>query len=259
MSILAFIEGFGFDPFLRGFLVVLAGVIVLMGSVYAIVASNTGLRSGMLIALAGLFGWLFIMGLIWWMYGIGLRGTAPSWNVIELNRGDLSVAALPEARDLEDWRELPASDPARGEAQASVDAFLLESGEFDSIDQYVAVAGFDIGGKPKRASDSVWDRVTNRVTNTLRVTHPTHYALIEVQRVTPESLIVEPGQAPPPKEADPDQPVLSVIMVRDLGHVRRTPAVVTILCGAIFAALCWMLHDRDRRLDRARAEFAAST
>jgi len=257
MTILGFIEGVGFDPFLRGLLVVIAGVIVLMGSIYVIVATNIGIRSGFLISAAGLFGWLFIMTFIWWIYGIGLVGTAPSWNVVELNRGDLTVASLEEARDLDEWRTLSPADPARGEAQASVDAFLLSSGEF-GLGEYIPVAGFDIGGKPKRASDATWDRVTNRVANTLRITHPIHYAVIQVQRVTPESLVVVAGQAPPPKEPDVSQPLVSVIMVRDLGHLRRTPAVSTLLFGVIFGSLCWMLHDRDRRLNEARDQFASA-
>ena len=44
-----------FDPNIRGVLVVLVGVVVLCGSVYLLLATNTGVRNGFLIALAGLF------------------------------------------------------------------------------------------------------------------------------------------------------------------------------------------------------------
>lgn len=74
-----------FDPHIRGVLVVLVGVGVLIGSVYLLLATNTGVRNGFLIAMAGLFGWMFCMGAIWWIYGIGLRGKDPSWHATEIN------------------------------------------------------------------------------------------------------------------------------------------------------------------------------
>jgi hypothetical protein len=97
-----------FDPTIRGLLVVATGVIVLIGSIYLIVATNTGFRLGLLITLAGLLGWCFSMGIIWWIYGIGLRGADPSWidQEINFNRDDpvLSevLAKLPRTEDLPD-------------------------------------------------------------------------------------------------------------------------------------------------------------
>jgi hypothetical protein len=93
-----------FDPNIRGVLVVLVGVVVLCGSVYLLLATNTGVRNGFLIALAGLFGWMFSMGLIWWIYGIGLRGTDPSWIPKEINftRDDAVATQVVQ--------KLPASD-----------------------------------------------------------------------------------------------------------------------------------------------------
>ena len=29
--------------------------------------------------LAALFGWLMLMGVTWWIYGIGLKGPDPTW------------------------------------------------------------------------------------------------------------------------------------------------------------------------------------
>lgn len=74
-----------FDPTIRGILVVLVGVVVLMGSVYMLLATNTGSRTGFLIAGSALFGWCFLMGSIWWIYGIGLKGRDPSWVPLEIN------------------------------------------------------------------------------------------------------------------------------------------------------------------------------
>jgi hypothetical protein len=118
MSVLAAIA---FDPAIRGVLVVATGVIVLVGSVYLLLATNTGVRQGLLITLAALAGWCFTMGIIWWMYGIGLRGEDPTWIEQEINftRDDPvlneKVADLPRTEDLpepaQSWFDLAESDP----------------------------------------------------------------------------------------------------------------------------------------------------
>jgi hypothetical protein len=40
------------------------------------------------------------MGAFWWMYGIGMKGEASHWRVVEINVGDLGQAQNPEARKL---------------------------------------------------------------------------------------------------------------------------------------------------------------
>ena len=120
-----------FDPNIRGVLVVLVGVVVLCGSVYLLLATNTGVRNGFLIALAGLFGWMFSMGLIWWIYGIGLRGTDPSWIAKEINftRDDpvatQVVQKLPRSSDLPDPKtflaDYLAANPDKAEAIAKTE------------------------------------------------------------------------------------------------------------------------------------------
>jgi len=103
-----FFSAISFDPNIRGALVVAVGVVVLCGSVYLLLATNTGVRNGFLIAAAGLMGWMFSMGIIWWIYGIGLRGTDPSWSSKEINfsRSDAVatevVERLPASADLPD-------------------------------------------------------------------------------------------------------------------------------------------------------------
>ncbi len=46
------------DPEIRNILGLLVGIVVLFGSVMLIVGSNTGPRTGVLVVLACLFGWL---------------------------------------------------------------------------------------------------------------------------------------------------------------------------------------------------------
>ena len=62
------------QPELRGILIVIIAVTVLCGSLFMILSTNLGVRLGFLVALAGLFAWMFLMGAIWWSYGKGLLG-----------------------------------------------------------------------------------------------------------------------------------------------------------------------------------------
>ena len=105
LNLLAAIQ---FDPNIRGVLVVLVAVVVLIGSVYLLLGTNIGVRNGFLIALAALFGWMFSMGAVWWIYGIGLKGKDPSWIETEINFSRSSEAInenlnkLPPSSDLPD-------------------------------------------------------------------------------------------------------------------------------------------------------------
>ncbi len=108
IATLNLLAGIGFDPAIRGWLVVLVGVAVLMGSVWLLLVTNSGIRLGTLIALAGFFGWMAIMGLMWWLYGIGYEGDSPSWHTVDINVGNLSASTLDEATELPDRDELLA-------------------------------------------------------------------------------------------------------------------------------------------------------
>lgn len=136
MSVLAAIA---FDPAIRGVLVVATAVVVLPGSIYLIVSTNTGFRQGFLITIAALAGWCFSMGLIWTMYGIGLRGEDPSWIEKEVNfNRDNPVATevvegLPRTEDLPDpaavYAQLISEDPKIQERieEAEGEGFVPES------------------------------------------------------------------------------------------------------------------------------------
>ncbi len=96
------------DPGFKGILVVAVAVLTLCGSIFVILATNSGTRLGLQLALAGLFGWLFVMGIIWTIYGIGYKGPAPSWKVVDTVAGSpaqsrVNVAdSLPLPKDLPD-------------------------------------------------------------------------------------------------------------------------------------------------------------
>lgn len=239
------------DPGLRGILAVAVGVAVLMGSVYLLLSTNLGARLGFLVVVAGLSGWMTLMGFVWAMYGIGYKGTAPHWKVEEVvtsqSAHDLSASHLAKARDLSSWRELPADDPSRGEAQATAGAALTNKDSrvkaFESESDFKVIDAFTVGGKKK-----------NFFNNWVPGPHPPHYSLIQVQAV--QKVDVPFGETPPPAKVDESAPVQSVILVRDLGKLRVPSVLIMLASGIVFAITCNTLHRRDKAAWAARAAAA---
>src|SRR5690606_38747071 len=96
------------------YLALAVGIVVLMGSVYLLLATNVGARLGFTIAAAAFFGWCTIMGGVWWVYGtIGMLGEAPHWEVKEVAYPDTSRSAIEEAHAL-DTSGLPDPDELKG-------------------------------------------------------------------------------------------------------------------------------------------------
>ena len=245
---LATLLALSWKPELRGVIVVMIGFVVLCGSVYLIVGSNVGARLGFLIALSGLFGWMMIMGVIWWVYGIGLTGRTATWKpanpVTIVKDGDLIGAGILNTGDplQEGYIKLPEEDPGRGQAIASADVILQETDTF-AAGEYTALAVYDKGGdRYPKVGDSL---------DFLAFRHEPHYALVEVQANVP--LLTEPGRAPLGAEIDESQPRTYVLMLRDLGTKRQPAIVLTFGSGLILGVLCWLMARRDRTLAANRA------
>lgn len=349
------IAGIGWEPEIRGALTVVVGSTVLMGTVWLLLATNTGVRLGSLIALAGFFAWMFLMGLVWWIYGIGYVGSTPTWELDEFafeSEGDAEIAVddveqvasndgqataielvrrygddqlraevdsvdeaairarLSEANDalpnddprkldddglavavdeaiddahrrnealtltqlaslapdvieqaerdglveFGDWRLVDAAEA--GEAQTAATAALLEEGTFADTTEFVFVNAYQQGGKPRRADNSIWNRFTNRIDRLVTITHPTNHMVVQVQPAIEKETPL--GGSPPFAEADPDEQVLNVILIRNIGDRRLPPALVAITSFLLFVATCLALHQRDRNLRTAEEAFAAA-
>ncbi len=372
MEMLDIIGGLAWDPEFRGFMAVLTGLVVLPGSIWLLVATNSGARLGTLISLSAFFGWMTIMASVWWLYGIGYAGDSPIWEEVEIvegsdSEGHLTFAALDEANQLhsEDlpsahqvviaaadalveqygsnalatlntsgfsaaeatrvtevqvaWQEygvvsvdtltpdqteglstneidqlaldeqaknqdttlselaavapsLLAEDASElggwsllstaeaGEAQASALAMLLGSSEFDFASQgeFKVLDAYTIGGKRGLPDDpDRWDRISTQVRTALTIKHPTRYGIIQIQRVTEESITNLPGQTPKRPEVDVTAPVVSIVMIRNLGNLRLVPALIAIGSLLIFLGLCYMMHERDKLVMARRAAFEA--
>jgi hypothetical protein len=251
------------EPELRGALTVLIGVAVWMGSIYLIVGTNVGARLGLLITLAGLMGWMALMGSVWWIYGIGLQGDLPSWKQVEgrtvIQQVDLlhEAGVLDEPIDLpgdpqgdaqavadqlaeQGWAKLDTSAPEFGQAQSAADAFVIEEEAFAS-GEYAVTAVYEVNPPAESAYPKLFGRDE---LDFIAFWHKPYYTLVEVAPYEP--VFAEPGRAPVTPEVDQDSPRQYVYMIRDLGSERQPAALITIGSTAAFLALCWMLHRRDR-------------
>lgn len=91
---------FQWDPGFRGLLTVVLSVAILCGSVTLILSTNSGARLGFLLSVAGLSGWLFVMGVVWAAYGIGPKGPAPTWKTVNVVQGEPSGSSVETAHQL---------------------------------------------------------------------------------------------------------------------------------------------------------------
>lgn len=305
------LSAMSWDPGFRGLLTVVVGTIILGGSVYLLLATNTGWRLGFLLALTSLAGWMMIMGLVWSMYGIGYQGRVATWKVEEINYNDLTVAntedvrTIPPREDMPDpreiiegndileaqfpddptvrapqlgdllsvdptvaddpamegiaetddgWHLLASADKQTGEAVAAASAYLVDERElYDTTSEFLVLDSWSQGGKEGREGDSTIDRALFKAQRiaTWPLGHPPHEVVVRVQGVVPAEPVA--GQPPPTPVADAEQPVVSVVMVRDLGS-RRQPAIfLTIASAILFGVCCNSLHRRDKLVDQARA------
>jgi hypothetical protein len=242
------------EPELRGLFIVLLAIVILPGSVYLLIATNLGARVGFLIAAAGIFGWMTVMGIVWTVYGIGLKGPAAEWKVQETVVGN--VAESPSAvldGFPKGWHAIPLDSAETAEAAAAADPVLApaadsgKKGIFTSSSDFLPVKAYEKGGERYFPG---WDHPPDF----LAIKHKPHYLALQVQKVVKQATV--PGQAPPKAQPDPSAPVVSVLTVRDLGALRQPAAVTAVSCGTLFVLLVWTLHRRDREAWAKRQEVA---
>ena len=248
---------------LRGILTVIIGVFVLMGSVYFIMLTNMGARLAFLVSFAGLAGWMFLMGAIWWIYGIGLKGADPSWDpvpgrtvlqdpqaLVSSNVLDAPVEVGPEAGPNETaaavqqqfsdegWKVLEPAAASFGQAASAAEVYLIESGTFAGGD-YRVLNVYDIGGER-------YPRLADGAVDFLAFWHKPRHVVVEVAPVIP--VRVEPGRAPAIPQIDEAQPHQYVYMIRNKGSKRQPAGLITVGSLIVFLISAWLLHTRDKRV-----------
>lgn len=277
MSLLAI----GWEPELRGLLTVVMAVVVLVGSIYMILATNMGSRLAFLVVVTGLAGWMMLMGMTWWIYGIGLKGPEPSWaavpgqTIIQDSHALRDAGALDDLPDgleeadtheihelveqqffAEGYIQISEDNPAYGQAQAAASEFLEADGALGA-GQYEVTEVFDIGGEryPMIEAGKL-PGLENDSLDFFAFFHKPHYTVVEVSPLIP--VREEAGRAPAAAEIDENAQKQYVYMVRDLGAKRQPAVVLTLGGGAIFLALCFLLHRREKILNHNLSTAVAS-
>ena len=230
-----------YNPQIKGGLIVLTAMVILPGSVYMVLSTDLGARLGFLVAAAGFMGWMAVMGLVWTVYGIGLKGDPASWKAEGLVQGQVAqsrraaLAGFPKG-----WKSLKLDNPEAADAQAVADEELApapasgKKGPYASSSDYMTVGAYERGGE--------------KYLFTLK--HRPHWLLLQVQRVIKQPPV--PGQPAPKPQADPTQPATSVLLIRDLGSLRVPASRVMLGSLLLFALLVYSLHRRDRIAMAAR-------
>ena len=140
---------FGWAPEIRGIIFVTIGVVALCGSVYLVLGTNLGFRLGFLVAMAGLFGWMLILGWCGWPTPGRLRARPPGTVADVGGRGDRGrrphagqLRGRRAATDLESPRVRPALARRRpglrpGRGGRRRDPRAGDRARFTSTDQYI--------------------------------------------------------------------------------------------------------------------------
>lgn len=238
------------EPQIKGALYVLIAVVVLPGSAYLLLTTNVGSRLGIMLALAGLFGWMSVMGTIWWVYGIGKVGPAATWKPHEIVVGDVAARARGDefAHFPHGWKKVPLDNPQVADAQPVVDGEVVSApgkkGMFSSANDYVPLGAYEKGGKTFGP--------LGLDVRPLNVFHTPHYIALQVQKAVKPPAV--PGQPPPRPVADPAAQPVTVTVIRDLGALRLYPAIFALACLSLFSIVCYRLHRWDREAAARGAE-----
>ncbi len=257
------------EPQIRGVIIIIISVSVLCGSVFLILGTNVGARLGFLLSLSAVAGWMMLMAIVWWAFGLGLKGEDTSWKAMAGQTILLDETATKEAGVIRQDAVIPPASVDPLAASTAIDAALLQNGwgKVDPgaktygpaataggvfVDQdgthktgtYQVINVFDKGGEryPK----------INDTLDFLAFLHKPRWDMIEFAVLRPQR--AEPGRAPATAEVDPTQPHFYVYMIRNLGAKRVPAAEIALGSGIVFFSTCYLLHTRDRRVAVNRAK-----
>jgi hypothetical protein len=252
-------------PTILGVLVVIAAVVLFLGTIYLLLGTNLGARLGFLVAFTGLAGFMVILSLLWCTTASPLntlKGRIPQWKVQE-------VVASPEKSKTSDVHDIKqkrfiAEATEASNVKAAVDAALVTKvstptveytpndnrfAKFADVTKYQILQTWEIGG----SNPQFWKG---------EFTHTPEYAVVQFCQVVDTSQTQPFGLPPLPPQCDNSADAVSgyVVLYRDLGSL-RVPAFVAFGMSLILFILGLLaLHWRERdeqKLEEERAAAAA--
>ncbi|HCB33999.1 MAG TPA: hypothetical protein DEP66_05375 [Acidimicrobiaceae bacterium] len=263
------------DPVLTGYLAVVAAVGMLCGAVYLLLATNLGARLGFLVAWTGLWGWILLMAAVWWVFGIGWKGTDPGWEVTHVTANPASVpvaevqqlaAVGPQQDPPGDW-DVAVDAEALSAASGHIVCTAADPRRLEAVNSCLFTAATDYhvyrvvttGGERYRPLGIPDNALTQYF---LPSRSRDHFAVVQLQPFSPvrqidPNLLDDDGAVVlPVSRVDASAPVYSVVMVRDMGNVRLRPALLTVFAALVFGLGCYHLHRRDQAIWAVRAAVA---
>jgi len=243
-------------PTILGVLVVVAGVVLFLGSTYLLLGTNLGARLGFLVTFTGLAGFLMILTLLWTTSATPLtvlKGRVPQWKVVEVVP-DIAQAKTEAVRGAATAANKATSIDASN-IKSAVDAALITKvstptvevspndnrfAKFEQVTDYQVLETYVIGG----SKPSFWKG---------EFTHSTKYAVVEFCKTASQPQTFGLPPLPPECASGADASKGFVVLEFDLGSVRLPPFVAFVISTIAFGLGLLMLHWREKDLLEAKA------
>lgn len=238
----------------RGILVVAAGFLILVGSIYMLLASNFGMRQGYLIMMVALSAFIIFMSLVWL---VGAPGTAPGTGPRAGKPSDKILVAtephwvpfLPESEQGREFRDVIARFPDGWDQPGTVYPGKIDSkGEFDSVKTLIQES-LALLAEEKALEATDKDDWAFRL--------PGSEALTPQEKEIPEAIAVRYYQEGTPLlfgvtiPASDDHAEITVFAFRDKGRVFLYSLYFLIVSILSFAFHLWLLARYERK-EKAR-------
>jgi hypothetical protein len=245
-------------PTILGVLVVIAAIVLFIGSIYLLLGTNLGARLGFLVTFTSLMGFLMILSVLWLTTASPLespKGRVASWSVIE-NVPDITKAQTEAVRDIAK-NENKASQTDASNVLAAVDAALVTKqstpkvtvtpndnrfAKFDDVTQFMVLQTYTLGG----SNPHFWKGEFN---------HSTKYAVVEYCKTATQTQTFGLPPLPPECASGADAQRGFVVVKYDYGTLRLPPFVVIVITAILFGLGLLALHWREKdEMERAKAE-----
>jgi hypothetical protein len=253
-------------PTILGVLVVVAAVVLFVGSIYLILGTNMGARLGFLVTFTALMGFMVVLTSLWITTASPLntlKGSVPKWEIKEVVPS-LDKATVSEVRNIrQEGSKVSAIEAANVKAAVdeglvtkvsnAVEEFTPEDNKFaiyEDVTKYLVLSTYEVGGSNPSWLD-------------FQFTHTPRYAVVKFCGTDQTPIVF--GTVPPAPEcaaAGSEEAADNgfVVLEFNLGDVRFPPIVAFASATLLFVLGLLMLHwwEKDRKAIATATEAAAA-